>query len=142
MILSKEKLTGGIGAWLVVTPCFSTATIPWDGRGNSTTVESTILRESFRPGSGGHFFLLGSWTRSRMRLVDEGVVADPDEIRDIDFRLRRSRTLRRSPAPLAGSIVTAVQNLCRGPSLRCGIGPQYGCVAKASPAPSPVIRSE
>lgn len=68
MILSKEKLTGGIGAWLVVTPCFSTATIPWDGRGNSTTVESTILRENLRPGSGGHFFLLGSWTRSRIDL--------------------------------------------------------------------------
>jgi hypothetical protein len=30
----------------------STATISWDGRGNSTTVESTILRENFRPGSG------------------------------------------------------------------------------------------
>jgi hypothetical protein len=40
--------------WVLVggDSMLSTATISWDGRGNSTTVESTILRENFRPGSG------------------------------------------------------------------------------------------
>ncbi len=49
-------------------PVLSTTTISWDGALTAPRSRAQYYWENLRQGSGGHFFLLGSWTRSRIDL--------------------------------------------------------------------------